>query len=261
MEQKTSETLRVLIVDDEAPARKRLRDLLANDAEIGTVDEAENGMAAVAKIEAGRPDIVFLDVQMPEIDGFGVIEAIGVDRMPLTVFVTAYDQYALKAFEADAVDYLLKPFGDRRFEQAVARAKSRLRGAADRCLGPNVLELVARRETPGALWDWIVIKGGGVTKLVMASELDWIAAAGVYVNLHFQGKECVYRSSLAAVTKRLDPLRFVRIHRSSVVNIKAIVQLEPISHGEFEVLLRDGARLILSRNYRGEVEKRLGQPL
>jgi two-component system LytT family response regulator len=188
MEQKTSETLRVLIVDDEAPARKRLRDLLANDAEIGTVDEAENGMAAVAKIEAGRPDIVFLDVQMPEIDGFGVIEAIGVDRMPLTVFVTAYDQYALKAFEADAVDYLLKPFGDRRFEQAVARAKSRLRGAADRCLGPNVLELVARRETPGALWDWIVIKGGGVTKLVMASELDWIAAAGVYVNLHFQGR-------------------------------------------------------------------------
>ncbi len=261
MDLKTSGTLRVLVVDDEAPARKRLRDLLADDADIGTVDEAENGVAAVAKIEAVHPDIVFLDVQMPEIDGFGVIEAIGADRMPLTIFVTAYDQYALKAFDTDAVDYLLKPFGNKRFELAVARAKSRLRGAGGKGLGPNVLELVSRRDAPGTLWDWIVIKGSGVTKLVMASEVDWIEAAGVYVNLHFQGKECVYRSSLAAVTKRLDPLRFVRIHRSSVVNIKAIVQLEPITHGEFEVLLRDGSRLILSRNYRAEVEKRLGQSL
>jgi Response regulator of the LytR/AlgR family len=261
MDHKTSGTLRVLIVDDEAPARKRLRDLLEEDADIGTVDEAENGVAAVAKIEAARPDIVFLDVQMPEIDGFGVVEAIGVDHMPLTIFVTAYDQYALKAFDADAVDYLLKPFGNKRFDLAVARAKSCLRGPGGKSLGPNVLDLVAKRETPGTLWDWIVIKGGGLTKLVMASEVDWIEAAGVYVNLHFQGKECVYRSSLAAVTKRLDPLRFVRIHRSSVVNIKAIVQLESISHGEFEVLLRDGARLILSRNYRAEVEKRLGQSL
>jgi two-component system LytT family response regulator len=261
MDQKPPKALRILVVDDEAPARKRLRDLLAEDAEIGDVAEAENGVAAVAAIESQRPDIVFLDVQMPEIDGFGVIDAIGVDRMPLTIFVTAYDHYALKAFETDAVDYLLKPFGNKRFEQALARAKARLGGVEAQGFGPNVLELVARRETPGALWDWIVIKGGGVTKLVMASEVDWIEAAGVYVNLHFQGKECVYRSSLAAVTKRLDPLRFVRIHRSSVVNIKAIVQLEPISHGEFEVLLRDGARLILSRNYRAEVEKHLGQSL
>lgn len=262
MDQKPSKkTLRVLVVDDEVPARKRLRDLLAEDPEIGDVAEAENGEAAVAAIESQHPDIVFLDVQMPEIDGFGVIDAIGTDRMPLTIFVTAYDLYALKAFETDAIDYLLKPFGNKRFEQALARAKARLRETETQSFGPNVLELVARRETPGALWEWIVIKGGGVTKLVMASEVDWIEAAGVYVNLHFQGKECVYRSSLAAVTKRLDPLCFVRIHRSSVVNIKAIVQLEPISHGEFEVLLRDGARLILSRNYRAEVEKHLGQPL
>jgi two-component system LytT family response regulator len=261
MDQKPSKALRVLVVDDEAPARKRLRELLAEDVEIGAIAEAENGVAAVAAIEGERPDIVFLDVQMPEVDGFGVVEAIGADRMPLTIFVTAYDHYALRAFDADAVDYLLKPFGNKRFEQAVARAKSRLREAGAQSLGPNVLEIIARRETPGELWDWIVIKGGGVTKLVLASEVDWIEAAGVYVNLHFQGKECVYRSSLAAVTKRLDPLRFVRIHRSSVVNIKAITQLEPISHGEFEVLLRDGARLILSRNYRAEVEKRLGQSL
>lgn len=261
MEQQRPKTLRVLVVDDEAPARRRLRDLLSDDAEIGAITEAENGLAAVAAIENEKPDIVFLDVQMPEVDGFGVINAIGSELMPLTIFVTAYDQYALKAFEADAVDYLMKPFGDKRLHQALARAKARLRGAETKSVGPNILELVSKREMPGALWDWLVIKAGGVTKLVMASEIDWIEAAGVYVNLHFQGKECVYRSSLAAVTKRLDPLRFVRIHRSSVVNIKAITHLEPISHGEFEVLLRDGTRLTLSRNFRADVERRLGQSL
>jgi len=261
MEQQPPRALRTLVVDDEAPARKRLRDLLSEDVEIGTIVEAENGIDAIAAIENERPDIVFLDVQMPEVDGFGVIGAVGADRMPLTIFVTAYDRYALQAFDADAVDYLLKPFGNKRFQQAVARAKARLRSADFQLLGPNVLRLVSQRDAPGELWDWLVVKGVGVTKLEMASEINWIEAAGVYVNLHFQGRECIYRSSLAAVTKRLDPLRFVRIHRSSVVNIKAIVQLEPISHGEFEVLLRDGTRLILSRNYRAEVEKRLGQSL
>jgi len=261
MEQQPPRSLRVLVVDDEAPARKRLRDLLADDAQIGNIAEAENGLAAIEAIESDAPDIVFLDVQMPEVDGFGIIAAIGADRMPLTIFVTAYDQYALKAFDADAVDYLLKPFGNRRFHQAMARAKTRLRSTNPQGLGQNILDLVTKREGPGELWDWLVIKGGGVTKLVMASELDWIEAAGVYVNLHFQGKECVYRSSLAAVTKRLDPVRFVRIHRSSVVNIKAIAHLEPISHGEFEVVLRNGTRLILSRSFRAEVEKRLGQNL
>jgi len=261
MEQLPSKALRVLVVDDEVPARKRLKDLLSEDGDIGFIAEAENGIAAIAAIENENPDIVFLDVQMPEVDGFGVIEAVGADRMPLTIFVTAYDHYALQAFDADAVDYLLKPFGNKRFQQAVAKAKALWRSVDRPILGPNVLGLVAKRNSPGELWDWLVIKGAGITRLVMASEIDWIEAAGVYVNLHFQSKECVYRSSLAAVTKRLDPQRFVRIHRSSVVNIKAIVQMEPISHGEFEVLLRDGARLVLSRNFRADVEKRLGQSL
>jgi len=261
MEQQQPKALHALIVDDEAPARKRLRDLLSDDPQIATIAEAENGRAAIEAIEGESPDIVFLDVQMPEVDGFGVIAAIGAERMPLTIFVTAYDQYALKAFEADAVDYLMKPFGNKRFHQAVTRAKARWRNGEAHGVGPNILELVAKHEAPGEYWDWLVIKGGGVTKLVMASEIDWIEAAGVYVNLHFQGKECVYRSSLAAVTKRLDPMRFVRIHRSSVVNIKAIAHLESISHGEFEVLLRNGTRLILSRSFRAEVEKRLGQSL
>lgn len=252
---------RALVVDDEAPARRRLVDLLKTDGDIETIFEAENGVAAVAKIEKERPDIVFLDVQMPEVDGFGVIEAIGVEDMPPTVFVTAYDRFALKAFDADAVDYLLKPFSTKRFEQAIARAKSRLRQADASAIGPNVLNFVARRAAPGEIWDWIVIKTGGMTRFVMAAEIDWIEAAGVYVNLHVQGKEFVYRTSLGAVTQRLDPYRFVRVHRSSVINLKSVVQLEPTSHGEFEILLKDGARLTLSRHYRAEVEKRLGQPL
>ncbi len=261
MEQRPHEGIRALVVDDEAPARKRLTELLRTDRDIDTVLEAENGVAAVAAIEKERPDLVFLDVQMPEVDGFGVIEVIGVEQMPATIFVTAYDQFALKAFEADAIDYLLKPFSNKRYEQAVAKAKARLRGAGANALGPRVLELVEKRAAPGEIWDWLVIKAGGVTRLVMASEIDWIEAAGVYVNLHIQGKECIYRALLGTITKRLDPHRFVRIHRSYVVNIRSIVQLDPISHGEFEVAMRDGARLVLSRSYRADVEKRLGQSL
>lgn len=252
---------RVLVVDDEAPARRRLMDLLCDDSEIESVSEAENGVAAVAAIQSDHPDIVFLDVQMPEVDGFGVIEAIGASQMPPTIFVTAYDRFALKAFDADAVDYLLKPFGTKRFEQAMARAKARLLQSRDHTLGPNILDLVARRSAPSEIWDWIVIKTGGITRFVMAADIDWVEAAGVYVNLHVQGKEFVYRSSLGAVTKRLDPGKFVRIHRSSAINLRSVVHLEPTSHGEFEVLLKDGARLTLSRHYRAEVEKRLGQSL
>jgi two-component system LytT family response regulator len=251
----------VLVVDDEAPARKRLVDLLRRDGDVEAVGEAGNGVAAIAAIEAQKPDIVFLDVQMPEVDGFGVIAAIGAEQMPPTIFVTAYDQFALKAFEADAVDYLLKPFGNKRFEQALARVKGRLHDAVSTTMGPEVLKLVARKAAPGEIWDWLVIKTSGVTKLVMATEIDWIEAAGVYVSLHAQGKEYVYRASLGNVIKRLDPFRFVRIHRSSAINIKAVAQLEPLSHGEFEVVMKDGARLTLSRFYRADVEKRLGQSL
>jgi two-component system, LytTR family, response regulator len=256
-----SKPIRALVVDDEAPARKRLRDLLGKDGDVETVMEAENGVAAVATIETEHPDIVFLDVQMPGIDGFGVIEAIGVDQMPPTIFVTAYDRFAMKAFDADAIDYLMKPFSNKRYDLAVIRAKVRLSYADRNVLGPHVLDLVARRSLPGAIWDWLVIKNGGVTRFVRTSEIDWIEAAGVYVNLHVQGKELIYRASLGAVIKRLDPFQFVRIHRSSVVNIKAVAQMEAILHGDLEVILKDGTQLTLSRNYRADVERILGQSL
>jgi len=263
---RSAEPLSVLVVDDEAPARRRLTELLAKDREIGRVLEAKNGIAAVTQIQDERPDIVLLDVQMPGVDGFGVIDALGAENMPLTVFVTAYDQFALRAFDADAVDYLLKPFGDARFEKMMERAKGRLRemraGADDTAsVGPELLKLAAKRAKPGEIWDWMVVKTRTATRLIMAQDIDWIEASGVYVTLHVGGEEFLYRANLSAVANRLDPFQFVRIHRSGLVNLKSVALLERRSHGEFEIVLKDETRLMLSRNYRADVEARLGQPL
>ncbi len=250
--------LRVLVVDDEAPARKRLTQLLGKDPQVTEVLEATDGMAALEMIQTHRPDIVFLDVQMPYLDGFGVIQALGAKEMPHTVFVTAYDDYAVRAFDADAVDYLVKPFGDARFLQALTRVKTRLRNREPVRFGPHVME--AGAQTP-AYWDRLVVKMGGVVRLVLARDIDWIEAADVYVNLHVGGKEILYRAALGQFAAKLNPSLFVRIQRSLVVNIERIKELEPVSHGGFEVILKDGTRLQLSRNYRPELEKRLGQSL
>jgi len=264
---KAAEPICVLVVDDEAPARKRLVDLLAKDHEVGRIIEAKNGVAAVPLIQDERPDIVLLDVQMPGLDGFGVIDALGAENMPLTVFVTAYDQFALQAFEADAVDYLLKPFGDARYEKTMQRAKKRLgeiRSGISKdagSVGPELLKLVAKRAQPGEVWDWMVVKTRTATRLLMTEEIDWIEAAGVYVTLHAGREEFLYRTSLGTVASRLDPFRFVRIHRSAIVNLRSVALLERRSHGEFEIVLKDGTHLMLSRNYRAAVEAMLGQSL
>jgi two-component system, LytTR family, response regulator len=262
-----SEPISVLVVDDEAPARRRLVELLTRDSGIGQVREAENGLSAIEQVHEAKPDILFLDVQMPGVDGFGVIDAIGAENMPITVFVTAYDRFALQAFEADAIDYLLKPFGDRRFEQTMARIKKRLDDQPSSeisngsSFGPELLKLVAKRSKPGEIWDWIVVKSRDTTRLVMAEDIDWIEAAGVYVTLHSGGEEFLYRAGLATVASRLDPFRFVRIHRSSIVNLKAVALLERRSHGEFDVILKDGTQLMMSRTYRAQFESMLGQAL
>jgi two-component system LytT family response regulator len=260
-------SISALVVDDEAPARRRLVELLGKDKDIGKVREADNGLAAVALIQEAKPDILFLDVQMPGVDGFGVIDSIGAANMPLTVFVTAYDRFALKAFEADAIDYLLKPFGDMRFESTLERVKKRLQELRSKdqdetsLFGPELLKLVAKRSRPGEIWDWIVVKSRDTTRLLMAEDIDWIEAAGVYVTLHSGGDEFLYRAGLATVAERLDPFRFVRIHRSSIVNLKAVAQLERRSHGEFDVILKDGTHLMMSRTYRAQFEAMLGQTL
>ena len=255
-----SEPIRVLVADDETPARQRLIDLLRRDAQVAFIAEAADGEAAVEIIQKQKPDLVFLDVQMPELDGLGVIDAIGAAEMPLTVFVTAYDQHAIRAFEANALDYLLKPFSDERFEATIARVKSRLDERNVGEFGQRVMKMIAGAPAAQRL-DRLVVKSGGTTRFVRAVDIDWIEAAGVYVTLHVGGKELLYRAALNDLAEKLDPRRFVRVHRSALVNIESIIQLEPMSHGEFEAVIRNGSRARVSRTYRALLEKRLGQPL
>jgi two-component system LytT family response regulator len=255
------ERLHVLVVDDEAPARQRLIDLLPKDDGVATVSEAANGLEAIEAIRRDRPDLVFLDVQMPELDGLGVIDAVGPTTMPLTIFVTAYDQHAVRAFEANAIDYLLKPYSDERLEAAMARARQRLSERNVFEFGQRMLRLTTRSQRMPRVLDRLVVKSGGTTRFVRAADIDCIEAAGVYVSLHVAGKKLLYRAPLHELVGRLDPMRFVRVHRSAVVNIERIVQLEARSHGEFDVVLQDGSRTRVSRTYRAQLEKRLDQSL
>jgi two-component system LytT family response regulator len=260
----TGPLLRVLVVDDEAPARQRLVDLLRNDPGVGQVLEAADGLAAVDAIERERPDLVYLDVQMPELDGLGVVDAVGAASMPLTVFVTAYDQHAVRAFEANALDYLLKPFSDERHDATMARVRSRLGERDLRGFSQRLLDLATATTTaasPVRYWDRLVVKAGGTTRFVRAAEIDWIEGAGVYVTLHVGRASYLYRCGLADLAVKLDPRRFVRVHRSAIVNLESVVQLEPLSHGEFEVVLKNGARSRISRTFRAQLEARLGQSL
>ena len=254
--------LRVLVVDDEEPARQRLVDLLRRDAGVGDVFEASDGLAAVDAIERDRPDLVFLDVQMPELDGLGVVDAVGAARMPLTVFVTAYDQHAVRAFEANALDYLLKPFSDERHDATMARVRARLAERDLRGFGQRLVDLAAA-QAGGAprYWDRLVVKAAGTTRFVRAAEIDWIEGAGVYATLHVGRHSYLYRAALSELADRLDPRRFIRIHRSAIVNLESVIQLEPLSHGEFEVVLKNGARPRISRTFRAQLEARLGQSL
>ena len=255
------DSIRVLVVDDEAPARQRLADLSHKDAQVAAILEAADGIAAVEAIQSQRPDLVLLDVQMPELDGLGVIDAVGPGQMPLTIFVTAYDQHAIRAFEANALDYLLKPFSDERFEAALGRAKLRLHERSTSEFGRRIMKMVSSASGTTRPLDRLVVKCSGSMRFIRVAEIDWIEAAGVYVNLHIADQQLLYRSALHELAERLDARRFVRVHRSSIVNIESIVQLEPISHGEFDLVLKNGARTRVSRGYRAQLENRLGQPL
>jgi two-component system LytT family response regulator len=251
-----SEGLCVLIADDEPPARQRIIDLLRGDSRVASMPEASDGLSTVDIIQNRKPDLVFLDVQMPELNGLEVIAEVGAESMPLTVFVTAYDEHAIRAFEANALDYLLKPFSDERFELTMARVASRMDERSVREFGRHILRLVSAAPAKQLPLDRLVVKSGGSTRFVRAADIDWIEAAGVYANLHIGGKELLYRAALSELAERLDPVCFVRVHRSAIVNIESILHLEPISHGEFEVILKDGSRPRISRIYRSQLEKR-----
>ncbi|MGH7467881.1 MAG: LytR/AlgR family response regulator transcription factor [Longimicrobiales bacterium] len=265
-----SERIRVLVVDDEPLARAGVCELLSRDAELDVVGEAANGQEAVAAITELSPDLVMLDVQMPGMTGFEVIRTIGPEHMPAVVFTTAYDQFAVRAFEVNAVDYLLKPFDDERFALTVARAKKAVRHAHAGELSRRLVELLDRTSgsvstpTPApapAFADRLVVKSGGRVVFLRSDEVDWVEAADYYVKLHTGGKTHLLRETMNALEDRLDPRKFFRVHRSAIVNLDRIRELQPYFRGEHVLILHDGTKLKLSRGRREKLEQMLKQNL
>ncbi|MFT5141533.1 MAG: two-component system LytT family response regulator [Rhodothermales bacterium] len=262
--------IRVLIVDDEALARDTIRLLLENHPQYEVVGECRNGDEAVESIATQRPDLVFLDIQMPGRNGFEVVEAVGVDRMPVVVFATAYDEYALRAFDARALDYLLKPFDDERFERALDRAREQIRQRKLGVLGNELAALAADQDAkpaplkaddvtlkPETTADQIMVKDRNSIVFVKVDEIDWVEAAGDYVALHVGKKSHLLRETMARMEKRLGERRFVRIHRSTIVQLDRVQELRPYFHGDYIVYLKDGRELRLSRRYWNRVERLL----
>ena len=248
--------VRTLIVDDEILARERLHQLLAAEPEVEIIGECADGHAAVAAIQNEMPDLIFLDVQMPELDGFGVLEAIEADPQPVIVFVTAHDKFALRAFEVHAVDYLLKPFDRERFKKALDRALDRVKHreqatGAQRAQAAVITEL----KLPSRPLERLAVKTSGKVIFVKVGDVDYIEAAHNYVELHVEKQSHLLRETLNAIEARLPADKFVRISRSLIVNIERVKELQPLFYGEYTVTLHNGVRLTLSRRYRGKLQQ------
>ena len=246
--------LRALIADDEPPARERVRHLLREHTDIEIIAECGNGPDTVAAVQEHAPDVLFLDIQMPGLDGFGVLAALPPDALPVVIFTTAYDQHALRAFDARAMDYLLKPFKPARFREAVQRARDHLAAKQSGANTQNLLELLARRATPHLTR--LTVKSGDKVIFVKAREIECIEAAGNYVVVHAGGAEHVLRETLTELESQLDPASFLRISRSALVNVNHIKELQPMFKGDHTVILHSGRKLAMTRGLR-EVEKAL----
>lgn len=247
--------IRALIVDDELMTRQRLRRYLRKEGDIEALADCVNGAEAVAAIKEHRPDIVFLDVQMPEKDGFQVIQEIGIEAMPIVIFITAYDEFAIRAFEAQAMDYLLKPFGEARLQQALRRARSLL--AKRDTLPAQLTNLVSHLRKAGPLAERLAVKSDGRVLFLRVDEIDWIEAVGDYVNLHVGQQTHLLRARMSEVEKKLGE-RFFRIHRSSIVNLDRVKEFRPIHLGESSVVLRNGVKLAASRACAQKLQQALG---
>lgn len=269
----SSAPLRILIVDDEPSAREVLREMLEDEVQARTVEiigECADGRAAFQAIQTMKPDIVFLDVQMPEMDGFGLLFALPAEQLPAIIFVTAYDQYALRAFEVHALDYLLKPFDHERFNQSFSRVKALLSRERAADLNDRIIALLAERNAPAVaqsdssqpqFLERLVIKAEGRVFFLRAEEIEWIEAEGNYVALHVGAKTYLFREAISQLEMQLNPRVFQRIHRSTIVNIDRINELQPMFRGEYTVVMRDGKELKLSRSYHDKLQKHLGGSL
>lgn len=252
-------SIRAAIVDDEPLARQRIRALLAEVAGVDVVAECANGREAIDALEASPADVLFLDIQMPEIDGFDVLEAIGVGRVPVVVFVTAYDEFALRAFEAHALDYLLKPFDDDRFKVTVQRARERLREQRGGEVHRRLQALLENVRGGQGYLRRLVVPAGDRRILVRTEHIDWIEAERNYVRLHVGANAYLLRENLTRIGAALDPATFCRIHRSTIVNIDRIESVEPLVHGEYRVQLHDGTKLASGRSYRSNLHTAMGR--
>lgn len=252
-------TLETIIVDDEPLARERIRSLLRGRTDLQVVAECSNGLDALERIQSLKPDLVFLDIQMPELNGFGVLQRIAVEPMPAVIFVTAYDEHAVDAFEACAIDYLLKPYDRQRFERAVERAVDYCRGRQLGSIDERLLSLLERTDRRPVLEDRLVVRSGASAYFLKIEEIDWVEAARNYVKLHVGERVHTLRETLSSMEERLDPGRFLRIHRSTIVNIDRIRRIRPGFGTESMLELVDGTRLTISRAYRrGRVRELLG---
>jgi two-component system LytT family response regulator len=250
-------TMRALVIDDEPLARRCVRQFLKAHADVELIGECGDGESAVAAILAKQPDLVFLDVQMPEMDGFEVVRKIGADRMPVTIFVTAYDRYALRAFDENAVDYLLKPFGKERFARALIRARERIAGNLNCDELRRVIASLEQTQTHQKTVERLAITENGRVFFVKARDIDWIEAEGNYACLHIGTREYELRETLTSLGRRLNPLDFLRIHRSTIVNVHRIKEIQRWFRGHHLILLENGKELRMSR-YQPEAAKRLG---
>ena len=243
--------IRALIVDDEPVARRGIRQQLRGEDDVEVVGECGDGASAIEAIAGLAPDLVFLDIQMPEVGGFEVVEAIGVASMPAVIFVTAYDEHALRAFDVHAVDYVLKPVDRRRFRTALERARQRIAQPADAGLDSRIAAMLAELGRPARRHaKRLAIKGDGRVTLVEVGDVDRLETAGNYVEVHVGARHHLLRETMASVEARLDPAQFVRVSRSSIVNAGRVRELQPMFNGDFVVVLRDGTKVSGSRRYR-----------
>ncbi len=249
--------IRAIIVDDELPARERVRMMVDGFDDVEIIGECANGLQAVESILELQPDLVMLDSQMPEFSGFDVIQAVGVDDMPTIIFVTAYDQFAVRAFEVHAIDYLLKPFDESRLQAAIQKAKREITLRSD--IGPaeNIQALLTSVQKEKPMTERILVRTLGRVLILHVEQIDWISSAGNYVLLHVGKDEHILRETMKHMEARLDPQTFIRVHRTTIVNVLRIKELQPRSYGDYTILLNDGTELTLSRRFRDQVIKLL----
>jgi two-component system LytT family response regulator len=254
-------TVRTLIVEDEPLCRQRLRSLLEADPDVTVVGECADGAEAAATLKEGACDLVFLDIQMPTLNGLDVVKEVGPEAMPAFIFVTAHRQFALDAFDVHALDYLLKPFDRQRFEKALALAKERLRKGAKAEASEQLLALRHEGQAGRGPLDRVLIKTPGRLYFVKTDDIDWIEAAGNYLRLHTGEDTHLVRETMTNLERRLDPARFVRIHRSTIVNVERIREFQTLFHGDYVVILQDETELTMSRTYRPNLADLLGDRL